>query len=214
MRSITYCYVFHGQTAKLGPESVLMPFISCKGNHKPGAFPQSPATSSPKEFLPQNWDASSSGAFKRIHRVVGQSEAHRWQPTQSLGHIFIASFISNKAYLKAYFNISYFKHLLKFFSSVTCAGRAVPMEMSCYPTWFRPAEVPSGALGWERRRKKGDQALQYPSGRREPKSLILYWEFSEPRFPPLWVMSITSRQMNGLKSNAFLKSNNFYVLTG
>lgn len=154
MRSITYCYVFHKQTAKLGPESVLMPFISCKGNHKPGAFPQSPATSSPKEFLPQNWDASSSGAFKRIHRVVGQSEAHRWQPTQSLGHIFIASFISSKAYLKAYFNISYFKHLLKFFFSVTCAGRAVPMQMSCYPTWFRPAEVPSGALGWERRRKK------------------------------------------------------------
>lgn len=66
-RNVTYCDVFHRQTAKIGSESGLMPFILCKRNHRPGVFPQRPAMSSPKEFSTQNWDASSSGAFRRIH---------------------------------------------------------------------------------------------------------------------------------------------------
>lgn len=58
-----------------------------------------------------------------------------------------------------YWNILYFKRLFKFFLNnllqflILPVQRDVPMQMSCYTTQLRPAEVTSGALGWERRRK-------------------------------------------------------------
>lgn len=56
MRNIAYCYVFHRQRAKLGPELVLMPFTSCRGNCKYEAFLQSPALNNPMASPIQNQD--------------------------------------------------------------------------------------------------------------------------------------------------------------
>lgn len=56
MRNTAYCYVFHRQRARLRPESVLVSFISCKGNHKHEAFFQIPAMRTPMAPPIQNED--------------------------------------------------------------------------------------------------------------------------------------------------------------
>lgn len=78
MRNIAYCYVFHRQRARLRPESILVPFISCKGNHKHEAFLRIPAMRTPMASPIQNKDAfclSVSCSKKQYMLHSGDSQA-------------------------------------------------------------------------------------------------------------------------------------------
>lgn len=180
MRNITYCYVFHRQRAKLRLESVLIPFISCKGNHKHETFLQSSAMCSPEAFLTQNRDVSSFWCCAAFRQVTAP-------PVLGTRHG-----IPSKDITSVYLN---FSPLWPVWSS---SPANVPLSNLTWTCW--------SGLGWFGLRKKEEkckQALQYSFGRRELKLLILLpplWISSLP-FPSLRVTNSTIPQMNGLKSN-------------
>lgn len=182
MRNITYCYVFHRQRAKLRLESVLIPFISCKGNHKHETFLQSSAMCSPEAFLTQNRDVSSFWCCAAFRQVTAP-------PVLGTRHG-----IPSKDITSGYLN---FSPLWPVWSS---SPANVPLSNLTWTCW--------SGLGWFGLRKKEEkckQALQYSFGRRELKLLILLpplWISSLP-FPSLRVTNSTIPQMNGLKSNKY-----------
>lgn len=170
MRNITYRYVFHRRRAKLRPESVLMPFISCKGNCKYETLLQSPATSppSPRHSSPEIGMPPAPGVLRRGGRWVAAPpvlEAHH------------CSLIHSQKEQK-------FLLLLSFLLCDCC--RALPLQMTSYPTQLRLAQVTSGALGWDRRRKKVTKLCSTALGEESWSrySSCLFSEFSEPASYP------------------------------
>lgn len=193
------------QTARLGPELLLVHFIWCKGDHRPGAFPQSPARSCPKEFLSQNWDTSSPGAFWRIHMWWGrQVTAHRVLGTH-LCILIQTQFTEILFALKVYLNFSYLNNFFSYLCRESCSHANVLLQNTTQPCW---SDLRSSGLRKEK--EKCDQACLV----KVAEVIYPYSEFSEPRGSTFQgTKSIISLQISGLKRNAFLKSNNFYVLT-
>lgn len=171
MRNIAYCYVFHRQRARLRPESILMPFISCKGNHKHEAFFQIPAMRTPMASPIQNKVAfcllvSCSTKQYMLHSGDSQVTA-----PPSLGYAITRSTCSPAwphllAHIPAHSNGRWMPnsasrkqqrprpHPSKAITSVylNFSLPAFPLQASSYPVQLR-LEVTSSTLGWERKTK-------------------------------------------------------------